>query len=103
VNRIRHIGLAIVLSLLTTVAVLGPRFVTGSHSIARLVGASAPPPMIDEMVVAPPTADQTDSTTDLYGNDINPAVAEYSIDPLGSPYEIHSPQTELPRLASPKS
>ena len=44
-----------------------------------------------------------DERTDLYGNDIMPAVAKYSLDATGSVYEIHSPQTEIPHLASPKS
>lgn len=40
---------------------------------------------------------------DLYGNDVTDAVATYKLDADGSLYELHSPQTELPRLASPKS
>ena len=40
---------------------------------------------------------------DLYGNEVTDAIATYSIDPAGGLYELHSPQTELPRLASPKS
>jgi hypothetical protein len=40
---------------------------------------------------------------DLYGNEVNDAIAAYSLDPAGSLYELHSPQTELPRLGSPKS
>jgi hypothetical protein len=40
---------------------------------------------------------------DLYGNDVTAAVATYTLDADGSLYELHSPQTELPRLASPKS
>jgi len=40
---------------------------------------------------------------DLYGNEVNDAFATYSLDPAGSLYELHSPQTELPRLGSPKS
>ena len=40
---------------------------------------------------------------DLYGNGVSPAVATYSLDALGSLYEEHSPQTELPRLGSPKT
>lgn len=47
--------------------------------------------------------DATDGTVDLYGNEISDAVATYSLDPGGSLYEVHSPQTELPHLASPKS
>jgi hypothetical protein len=44
-----------------------------------------------------------DRSVDLYGNEVIDAVATYSLDPAGSLYELHSPQTELPRLASPKS
>ena len=40
---------------------------------------------------------------DLYGNEVTDAIATYSLDPGGSLYELHSPQTELPRLGSPKS
>jgi hypothetical protein len=45
----------------------------------------------------------SEDDVDAYGNEVTPAVAEYSLDPAGSPYERHSPQTELPRLGSPKS
>jgi hypothetical protein len=38
---------------------------------------------------------------DLYGNEVTDAVARYRFDDAGSLYEVHSPQTELPRLASP--
>jgi hypothetical protein len=40
---------------------------------------------------------------DLYGNDVTAAVAEYKFDGTGTLYEMHSPQTEVPRLPSPKS
>lgn len=40
---------------------------------------------------------------DLYGNEVIDAIATYSLDPDGSLYEVHSPQTELPKLGSPKS
>jgi hypothetical protein len=40
---------------------------------------------------------------DAYGNEVTNAVAEYSFDDAGDLYELHSPQTELPRLGSPKS
>lgn len=46
-------------------------------------------------------ADQ--SETDLYGNEVNDAVAEYGLDATGSMYEMHAPQVELPHLPSPKS
>jgi hypothetical protein len=44
-----------------------------------------------------------DGDRDTYGNEISNAVAEYSLDPAGSLYELHAPQVELPRLGSPKS
>jgi hypothetical protein len=48
-----------------------------------------------------PTTDG--EAVDLYGNEVSDAIATYSLDPAGSLYELHSPQTELPRLAAPKS
>jgi hypothetical protein len=47
--------------------------------------------------------DDADGVIDLYGNEVTDAVAKYTLDPAGSLYELHSPQTELPRLGSPKS
>jgi hypothetical protein len=38
---------------------------------------------------------------DLRGNEVVDAVATYELDDTGSLYEVHSPETELPRLASP--
>jgi hypothetical protein len=43
------------------------------------------------------------AAVDLYGNEVNDAIATYTLDPAGSLYELHSPQTELPRLGAPKS
>lgn len=39
---------------------------------------------------------------DLYGNEVNDAVAEYKLDATGALYEEHSPQTQVPRLAAPQ-
>ncbi len=49
---------------------------------------------------APETAE---SETDLYGNEVSDAVAEYGLDASGSLYEMHAPQVEVPKLGSPKS
>ena len=38
---------------------------------------------------------------DLYGNEVTDAVTKYKLDVDGGLYEVHSPETELPRLASP--
>jgi hypothetical protein len=47
--------------------------------------------------------DAARGSVDLYGNEVTDAIATYSLDPAGGLYELHSPQTELPRLGSPKS
>jgi hypothetical protein len=47
--------------------------------------------------------DVAQSILDLYGNEVSDAIATYSLDKAGSLYELHSPQTELPRLGAPKS
>ena len=44
-----------------------------------------------------------DPDLDAYRNEVTHAVAEYSLDPDGSLYELHAPQVELPHLGSPKS
>jgi hypothetical protein len=48
-------------------------------------------------------SDDSAATVDFYGNEVSPAVARYKVDPNGVLYEEHSPQTEVPRLGSPKS
>jgi len=49
------------------------------------------------------TQDDATGAVDLYGNQVTDAVAKYKLDATGTLYELHSPQTELPRLPSPKS
>jgi hypothetical protein len=44
-----------------------------------------------------------DGRVDLYGNEVTHAVTSYKLDPTGMFYEEHSPQIELPKLASPKT
>jgi hypothetical protein len=47
--------------------------------------------------------EDANGSPDLYGNEVREAVTRYKLDETGSLYEVHSPQTELPRLASPTS
>ena len=47
--------------------------------------------------------EEGNGAVDLYGNQVTDAVAKYKLDATGTLYELHSPQTELPRLPSPKS
>ena len=39
---------------------------------------------------------------DLFGNEVEPAIADYRIDLRGTVYERHSPDTAVPKLGSPK-
>ncbi len=55
---------------------------------------------------APPAPDQdlppgVAPRVDLQGDEISPAIASYGIDCDGNLFEVHSPQTEEPRLGSP--
>jgi hypothetical protein len=95
--RVEAVVVKVVGALLIVVAALAygggkvvtPPRVTSSHSAPSVVAASRD------------SANAGD--VDSYGNEVTPAVAEYSLDPAGNPYELHAPQIELPRLASPQS
>ncbi len=86
-------------------------FVTTSQS--ALLAVEPAPDSVDDLLATQdlvtnsrdPRAPRPEpaGTIDLYGNEVSDAVAEYTLDPAGSLYELHSPQTELPRLGIPKS
>jgi hypothetical protein len=88
--------------ILTACALFTPQVVTSSHPSRPAVTPTA-------MMMTDGPHDRhaqpapADGAVDLYGNEVSDAIATYSVDPAGSLYELHSPQTELPRLASPKS
>lgn len=68
----------------------------GGHPIVPQIDpAPAPQDPLDR--------DDPDAAVDIYGNEVTDAVAKYKADRAGTLYELHSPQTEVPRLASPKS
>jgi hypothetical protein len=94
-------ALLLVVVVLIGCALFAPRTVSPSR-IDR-----APDVIADAVADVPrphhSVADPRASSIDLYGNEVDDAIATYSVDPAGSPYEVHSPQTELPRLGSPKS
>ena len=50
-----------------------------------------------------PRTDRSANRIDFSGNVVDDAVATYKPDADGSLYEEHSPGTELPHIASPKS
>ena len=96
-KTVERLGFAVALLILGGNADIAPGTVTSTQSAAcqPLMPAVAP--------VSQRAFDEADGVLDLYGNEVSDAVARYTLDPAGSLYELHSPQTELPRLGSPKS
>jgi hypothetical protein len=79
-------------------------FSLSAHTATEPAGNGSP----QEEVAVPlsgdtDASDQPGASVDLLGNDVTDAVARYQIDATGSLYEVHSPQTEIPKLGSPKS
>jgi hypothetical protein len=93
-------ALAAIVFIVLACALFTPQVVTSSRLGDR-------PPVSTAAADAPSGRraghDAAAGTVDLYGNEVIDAIATYSLDPGGSLYEVHSPQTELPKLGSPKS
>lgn len=75
--------------------------------LSRMVAdtyAASPPTRItaprDTVMIQRP-APAADPRPDLYGNEVDNAVAEYQIDTGGSLYELHSPETAVLKLQPP--
>jgi hypothetical protein len=100
VKAVARVVLAFGVSGVLAAAVFASRTITSTQPPLPPVYA-ATPAGIDAPADRPP-ADES-GIVDLYGNEVTDAIATYRVDPAGSLYELHSPQTELPRLASPKS
>jgi len=103
-----RIGLAVVIPLLMVGGLLTPQLARGSRVEvptpirAQVTTVTAPNDDATNDSRAQETPD-VDRPVDLYGNEVTEAIAKYKFDATGSLYETHSPQTELPRLGSPKS
>jgi hypothetical protein len=96
----------IVLTLLLVAAVLvTPQLVMATYSGPETASDVQPTAGIEELTVPRGNSGSglEDEAIDVYGNEVTAAVATYKLDATGTLYELHSPQTELPRLASPKS
>jgi len=95
------VGSVLVILVLMTCALFTSPTVTPSRPAhrAHVLTAAA----TDSGPQADTHRDDSDGAVDLYGNEVIDAIATYSLDPAGSLYELHSPQTELPRLGSPKT
>jgi hypothetical protein len=91
---VRRGRIAVVLTLtLFTVA-----FEAGRH-----VGHATHPEPHGSRIANAPALPADDPAIDAYGNEVTEAVATYKLDSSGAIYEEHSPQTEVPRLGSPKT
>jgi hypothetical protein len=81
---------------------LAPELIaSATHHASAIVPSNTEPPV--PRVFEPPREGEDDGELDLYGNDVTDAVAKYKLDSDGSLYELHSPQTQIPRLGSAKS
>jgi hypothetical protein len=105
VTRTACIVIVGLFAMLAVCARFTPQLVTLSQPVT--LAATATTPASDHVDIPDPPAttrtEADDAIRDLYGNDVTSAVAKYTFDATGSLYEVHSPQTELPRLKSPKS
>lgn len=115
-RRVSNIGLIVIIPGVIVCALLTPQF-TRSHSVSSVAPASHVFDRVErsrmsvDIDLAPnllesdtsDRADDGESSTDLFGNEVTDAVAKYKLDAEGSLYELHSPHTELPHLGSPKS
>lgn len=106
-NVAARVGLAVTVPMFVVGALFGPQ-IRAAHAAPPLVATRTVPlgGTGDVRAIDLSSAisdDNDDDKVDLYGNPVTDAVAKYQLDAAGSLYESHSPQTELPRLASPKS
>jgi len=107
VNVASRVGLALTIPCIVAGLLLGPRtHASRGDAVADESGAVIMP----AVAAHSPAADSSsvsdgdvDGPVDLYGNPVTDAVADYRLDSAGSLYESHSPQTEIPKLSSPKS
>jgi len=103
---LRRFGFLVATPLLAVGALLTPQLVTATypvHAAAEAVDSAASTDLFDIPLDPVEGEPNEDEVTDVLGNRVTPAVATYQFDAAGSLYELHSPQTQLPRLGSPKS
>ena len=79
--------------------VAAPAFAAGSFLTPPVISSLSPAPI----ACSPDDSNDAEPAVDVYGNDVSSAVAEYASDCADGSYEVHSPQTQLSHLSSPKS
>ena len=107
-NLVERAAWSVAIAVFITGAFFTPRLVTTSPAVEQASPAptatmSSAPTGRDVVEVREDRGDDGSGFMDLYGNEVTDAVATYTFDQSGSLYELHSPQTELPRLGIPKS
>ncbi|SRR5258706_15574804 len=101
-----RLGFFVITPLLVAAVLVTPQLVTATYSVPATTSEQQPAAGIDFRTVPDGDAGRNltdDEMKDVYGNEVTAAVATYKFDATGTLYELHSPQTELPRLGSPKS
>ena len=104
---VKHKILVVTAPVILACVVFAPRPVTRSHFAAR--PQKTPLADVRRTSLVSDTADgdvpgdDMPHNLDLYGNEVTDAVAKYRFDASGSLCELHSPQTEVPKLAPPKT
>ena len=103
----KHKILVVTAPVILACVVFAPRLVTRSHFAARPQKAPLADvrhtSLVSDSADDEVAGDDMPENLDLYGNEVTDAVAKYRFDASGSLYELHSPQTEVPRLAPPKT
>jgi hypothetical protein len=108
VSRVKKKALIATAPVILACAVFAPHRVTDSQSETAIQKTPVPVD-VRPAAVTPESSEgevpgnELPETVDLYGNEITDAVAKYQFDATGSLYELHSPQTEVPKLAPPKT
>jgi hypothetical protein len=111
VNLVERAAWSVAIAVFITGAFFTPQLVTTSPAVeqaspaptATMSSAPAGRYIVEVREDRSERGDDGSGFMDLYGNEVTDAVATYTFDQSGSLYELHSPQTELPRLGIPKS
>jgi hypothetical protein len=108
VHTVGRLGLAVAVPILAGAAFFTSRILIPSPAALRqpigaIVATDGVPVADNERADESDHEESADGFVDMYGNEVTDAVATYTFDRTGSLYELHSPQTELPRLGIPKS
>jgi len=107
-NRVRRRVLNVLIAVVFAGVAYTPRLVTVSHLAPKPDDTRRSPNPVNRTSLSSaadedPIADDPPDAVDLYGNEVTDAVAKYKLDASGILYELHSPQTEVPRLKPPKT